>query len=340
MGSEQSTQQQESTPSSSTPSPRGTPKKRADLSNIRAELQSPPLKALPKSLAESLDAGVPQPSTTAAEDAKMSPEPPQPTATTTENDTDAILSPPLAASVAATSSSPPPEPCSPEQKPTGEVEQPIDEVEQREQASMLIQRMWNFYLLRMDALDEMDELRRRRTIHRLLARIETKAALRMQRRFRAHQQTKYDAACLLQAHGRGYTTRQHAAVWRLQKQAFEEAERRRQQEAEMLRQREFEARYAALMAKAPHRFALKIQSCVRQWIAVCAEEAAERAAAEAEAAVAAAAEAEAAEAAAAMEAKAGAKAAKATKATKAPTPRPTPRPRPNPDPDPDPDPRP
>ena len=52
---------------------------------------------------------------------------------------------------------------------------------------MLIQRMWNFYLLRMDALDEMDELRRRRTIHRLLARIETKAALRMQRRFRAQR---------------------------------------------------------------------------------------------------------------------------------------------------------
>jgi hypothetical protein len=126
---------------------------------------------------------------------------------------------------------------------------------QADAAAHRIQTLWRCYLLRMDALDEAEELRQRRAVYQLLARVEEAAAVKIQSaaRRRSDHSKQSSAAVLLQAAMRGASTRR----------------------AELLRQREIESRVAVMIASGPHRFAMKIQGCVRQWLAWRAEEAAE-----------------------------------------------------------------
>ena len=147
----------------------------------------------------------------------------------------------------------------------------IEELLRAELAAHTIQRRWRAYVLRMDALDMVDELRRRRAVFEVLARLETNAARLIQRaaRQRVVHTTQTASAVKLQAVMRGAAARrQHS----------------RELQAVRLRKLEHESRVAVLLASGPHRFAMKIQGCVRQWLALLAEERAEAEARLAEAA--------------------------------------------------------
>ena len=124
-------------------------------------------------------------------------------------------------------------------------------------AARTIQALWRSYLLRMDALDTVEELRQRRAVYQLLARVEESAAVKIQRAARRHHAEhlqQSSAAVLLQAALRGASAR----GWR-KGQASDRLEEKAEQREALRRQRELESRVAVMIASGPHRFAMKIQ---------------------------------------------------------------------------------
>ena len=85
----------------------------------------------------------------------------------------------------------------------------------RERASRLIQRAWFMYNLRLDAADELDDLRRMRNLYAVFARVENRAATTVQHSFRrrvaeraATQQVEQIAVLRMQAAARGLLARE------------------------------------------------------------------------------------------------------------------------------------
>ena len=128
-----------------------------------------------------------------------------------------------------------------------------------ERAALRVQNAWNMYNLRMDAMDEADELRRRKRLYALFMRIENAAATRMQRAFRARALDRVienAAAIPLQSAARSLFAKKAAAAKRSEATA---------DDAEGQKQREWEKKIVKLLARGERRAAMRIQLAFWRW---------------------------------------------------------------------------